>query len=226
MVLLTIITLSLVVIALAAGVFAISQLSSADSNAPIITPAPLVVETEDASATMDDIDIIVTDEFGEPVEHTDNMTEEPSTPTPTTAAGGVIVNTPSMTGADQIAISLEATQRSWVRLVVDGNVEYEGLLRPGTALQFQGQQSITLRTSNAGGLEVVVNNQSLGSLGERGEGFEQTFTLDEPIVPNTQASATATLPLATQAPATSIPTSALPTLPPPPQPLVTEESAP
>jgi cytoskeletal protein RodZ len=210
----TIIALALVVIALAAGVVAFSQLS--DSDVPSTPPAMAIEDADDISAT-DDMSMM--EEAG------DLIPEEPSaTPSPTTGAGGVIVNTPSMTGADQIAISLEATQRSWVRLVVDGTVEYEGLLRPGTALQYQGRQSITLRTSNAGGLDVVVNNQPLGNLGARGEGYEQTFTLDVPIVPNTGPSPTPTLPVATQA--TTIPTDNLPTLPPPPPPLVTEEAAP
>jgi len=235
----SIIAVSLMIIALAASVFVFSQLSDSDSGSSSdasVTPPSLAVEEVD---DMGDADVMDSPDDTDDMDDMDDMIEATedemmsddmnATPSPTTGAGGVIVNTPSMTGADQIAISLEATQRSWVRLMVDGNVEYEGLLRPGTALQYQGQQSITLRTSNAGGLEVVVNNQALGSLGARGEGYEQTFTLDAPIITNDSPSPTPTLPVATQAPVTpqttAIPTDNLPTLPPPPQPLVTEEPA-
>ena len=230
--LMTLMALSLLVIALAAGVFAFSQLSDTPSD-EAAAPLPINVESGDATDAMDSMDASAEemddDMLGMDDESmADDMAEASPTPTATRGADGIIVNTPSMTGADQIAISLEATQRSWVRLVVDGDVQYEGLLRPGTALQYQGQESITLRTSNAGGLAVVVNNQPLGSLGERGEGFEQTFTLDAPLPSDLgEPSPTPTLPVVTQAAATAaptaIPTNDLPTLPPPPQPLVTEE---
>jgi hypothetical protein len=108
-------------------------------------------------------------------------TANTSTPVGSTTPGGIVVRPPeqvNMTGADSIAVTVSANQRSWVRLTVDGTIEYEGLLRPGTALNYQGEQSITLRTSNAGGLAVVVNNQDLGILGERGTLYEQTFSLD------------------------------------------------
>jgi len=105
---------------------------------------------------------------------TEESTQEPS---------GIVVqapptNQPNMTGAQRVSISIEAEQRSWLRLAVDDEIVYEGLLRPGTALQYSGTRAIILRTSNAGGLKVVVNNQDLGSLGERGALYEQTFSVD------------------------------------------------
>jgi transcriptional regulator with XRE-family HTH domain len=98
-----------------------------------------------------------------------------------TAAGFVVASpTPgevNFVGADRVTMVIKAVQRSWVRLTVDGAVQYEGIMRPETSLPTYEGQQITLRTSNAAGLEVLVNNQSLGVLGERGELFEQTFSL-------------------------------------------------
>lgn len=135
--------------------------------------APLIIATDTPLA----VDLSGKGETPAPV-----ATTTPSpTPSPTSTTAGVLVRPPdqiNMTGANSIAIMVSATQRSWVRLIVDGTVEYEGLLRPGTALNYQGTQSVTLRTANAGGLQVVINNQDLGILGGRGELYEQSFSLD------------------------------------------------
>jgi len=84
----------------------------------------------------------------------------------------------NLEGASGLSLSILAVQRSWVRVVLDGQVAYEGILRPDTQLDnLRATESITLRTANAGGLEVLLNNQPLGVLGGRGQLYEQTFTL-------------------------------------------------
>jgi cytoskeletal protein RodZ len=112
-------------------------------------------------------------------------------PTPATSptAAGIMIAPPQSTpvqpnleNATTVSIAIQANQRSWVRVEVDGRVEYENIMRPETSLQYQATRSITLRTSNAGGLNVMVNNQPLGPLGGRGELYESTFAVGEPIV--------------------------------------------
>lgn len=152
------------------------QTSTPTTSEALTSPAPLVIEgaTELLTRTPDPKGTVE-------ILYTPTLSEETS---PT--AGGVLINTPSqpnMTGADSIAIAVRAIQRSWVKVTVDGTVQYEGILRPGTALQYQGQRTIIFRTSNAGGVEVVINNQNLGTLGGRGELYEQTFSLDALATP-------------------------------------------
>lgn len=112
-----------------------------------------------------------------------------NTPRPTQGADGIVLPNPNqvnLANADGVTINVNAVQRSWVRVTVDGSVDdgYEGLLRPGTAINFTADESIELRTSNAGGIQVVVNNQDLGSLGERGELYEQVFSLESGSLPS------------------------------------------
>jgi|GEM_PF-5119444 len=140
---------------------------------------------------------------------------------PTTEAEASI----DMTGADRINIVISATQRSWVSVTVDGTVQYEGLLRPDTQLDYTGLQSVIFRTANAAGVVVIVNNQALGVLGERGAAYENTFNLDN--VPAILASPTLSQEVPTIDPAAPEPLlpssdSNLPTLIPTPELLVTD----
>ena len=65
---------------------------------------------------------------------------------------------------------------SWLRVTVDGNVSMEGTFPAGTVRSFHGKTA-TLRIGNAGGVEVVVDGKSLGTLGATGDVVERSFVL-------------------------------------------------
>jgi cytoskeletal protein RodZ len=74
----------------------------------------------------------------------------------------------------QLAIRL--TQRSWVRVVVDGHNELEGIFPAGTSRTFTGSVA-DLRVGNAGGVAVSVNGAPARTLGGVGDVVEQRFPL-------------------------------------------------
>ncbi len=71
-------------------------------------------------------------------------------------------------------IVIRVVARSWLR-VLDGkgNKLFEGIPPVGEELRFP--LPVTLRTGNAGGIEVVVAGKSLGVLGRSGEVLERRF---------------------------------------------------
>jgi cytoskeletal protein RodZ len=73
-------------------------------------------------------------------------------------------------------LDVTATERTWVRVTVDGNVEYEGLMTPDEQKSWQGQESIQLLTGNAAGLNVTFNVQPVGALGARGQVVQRAWT--------------------------------------------------
>ncbi|MCZ7544512.1 MAG: DUF4115 domain-containing protein [Anaerolineae bacterium] len=75
-------------------------------------------------------------------------------------------------------VIFDVVQRTWVRIMVDGVMQFEGVATPGTRLQYQGSQSVAVRAGNAAGLDVVVNDRAVGPLGGRGEVVDLTITLD------------------------------------------------
>jgi hypothetical protein len=63
-----------------------------------------------------------------------------------------------------------------VRATVDGKVVLETTLAAGQVQRWNGQQSVALFVGNAGGVDVTVNGQRIGTLGASGAVIEREFT--------------------------------------------------
>jgi cytoskeletal protein RodZ len=108
--------------------------------------------------------------------------------------GSIPINQPTMalsptTGIpvmNRVLLSITVTRRTWVRIIVDDEVKYEGQAVPGNFLQYTGEQSIVVIAGNGAGLDVTYNGQEIGELGGQGEAVERIFT------PSGQATPTAT----------------------------------
>ncbi len=88
---------------------------------------------------------------------TEEVTPPPPTPTfPVSTAGGV-------------TLTLEALEHVWVRVTADGFVAFEGMLAPGTPQTWNAADQVVVDTGNGAGVVAVVNGQSQGSLGHRGQ---------------------------------------------------------
>ena len=154
------------------GTQIIENLVSTDEGARvdglIETPPPTV---PGEPATEDQAGLPPGDETPAPTDDqaagTPGLTEGPATP-----AHGF--TPPALTGTD-VVVDIQVVQRTWVRIVVDGAVTYEGAARPGDVLRYTGEQSIAVRASNAAAPQLTVNNQPQGVLGERGALFDYTF---------------------------------------------------
>lgn len=95
------------------------------------------------------------------------------TPTPT----ATLTPTPEFyTGVD---FEMIVNSRAWVRVAVDGALAYEGILEPGARRSWHGDERVQLRCGNAGGVEVFINGESIGTLGEEGQVVD-TEWLKEP----------------------------------------------
>jgi cytoskeleton protein RodZ len=82
--------------------------------------------------------------------------------------------TPAATVRHQIAISL--TQRSWLRVSIDGATQLEGIYPAGTSRTFTGRVA-EIRAGNAGGVAVALNGRPPVSMGKEGDVVEQRFPL-------------------------------------------------
>jgi hypothetical protein len=68
------------------------------------------------------------------------------------------------------------TQVSWIRVAVDGKPLLEGTFPAGTQKAFHGNKA-SIRTGNAGGVDVTVNGKDVGAMGKSGDVVEKTFAL-------------------------------------------------
>lgn len=86
--------------------------------------------------------------------------------------------TPGLTGNEKIQVQLVILQRTYVRVIVDNILAFEGRLLPGSVKLFGGELSIEVITGNAAGVEVIYNQQALGVMGLFGEAVDRVFTAE------------------------------------------------
>jgi transcriptional regulator with XRE-family HTH domain len=84
--------------------------------------------------------------------------------TPTTAAPALRF-APRAGGGMQF--TLDARERAWARVTVDGALVFEGITPIGPALAWTAARTLTLETGNAGAFDAIVNGERLGPLGAR-----------------------------------------------------------
>jgi len=105
-------------------------------------------------------------------------TPNPTTPTPPKQSLGANstaeVSHASQDGKPvQVGVTLKA--QSWIRVVVDGKTEFEGVLPEGSQRTWVADQQLIVRAGNAGGVLVEFNDQSAKQMGAPGAVEEMTF---------------------------------------------------
>ncbi|UCC86195.1 MAG: helix-turn-helix domain-containing protein [Anaerolineales bacterium] len=95
------------------------------------------------------------------------------TPAPTDTPTPTITPTPLFyTG---VTVELVITEESWVQVLVDEAKAFEGILQTGEQRHWTGDSQVAVRAGNAGGVEVVVNGESMGLMGEPGQVVDQIW---------------------------------------------------
>lgn len=73
----------------------------------------------------------------------------------------------------QVGVTLKA--QSWMRVVVDGKLVFEGTLPEGTQRTWAADEKVSVLAGNAGGVLVEFNNKSAQPMGDPGVAQEVTF---------------------------------------------------
>jgi len=75
-----------------------------------------------------------------------------------------------------LVLQVSVNQDSWMRLMVDGSLAVEEVLKAGTVRSFRGVREINVVAGNAGGVDLLLNGHKLDPLGPEGVRGERTFT--------------------------------------------------
>ena len=103
-----------------------------------------------------------------------------------------------------VQVYISVHQRSWLRAIVDGEIEFEGRVLPGSAYTFAGEDQIEILAGNGAALQAYFNGQDLGLMGDFGEVVNQVFVAGGVLTPTPTATQTPTNTL--PAPPTPVPT--------------------
>ena len=101
-----------------------------------------------------------------------------------------------------VQINLVALERTYMRVVVDGEVAFEGRVVPGNAYPFQAENQIEVLVGSGAAIQTVYNGRDLGLMGTFGQVVTSIYTETEIITPTalpspspaTTASPTPTVP--------------------------------
>jgi cytoskeletal protein RodZ len=74
-----------------------------------------------------------------------------------------------------IRVGLIFKEKSWIRIEVDGQTEFEGTLPEGTKRTWEAQQEVVIRAGNAGGVLVAFNGEDAKPMGQPWAVKEVTF---------------------------------------------------
>jgi cytoskeletal protein RodZ len=101
------------------------------------------------------------------------------TATPATSARPTRTPSPSPTRGSPVYtgvfVELYFLDKSWLQVAADGVRQFQGELLAGERRSWYGKNSVELRIGNAGGVQVTVNGQNLGTLGAVGEVVDRVF---------------------------------------------------
>jgi cytoskeletal protein RodZ len=81
-----------------------------------------------------------------------------------------------------VMVDVKLKNDCWLKVVIDGKTEFEGVLPQGTHRTWGANEQLTVRAGNAGGVMVTFNNQGPKQLGQSGEVQEVTYKLDSPAI--------------------------------------------
>ncbi len=83
-------------------------------------------------------------------------------------------------GNKPVNVGIVMKGQSWLRIIVDGKTEFEGILDEGKKLTWSGDRQISIRSGNASTVGLSYNNQQIKVLGKEGEVAEKIFGMNEP----------------------------------------------
>jgi cytoskeletal protein RodZ len=112
----------------------------------------------------------------------------PDLPAPTEPAASPAAPATPEPPAQPVQVEVTMQEQSWMRVIVDGETEFEGMLNEGIERTWTANEEVQIRAGNAGGVLVEYNNQPAAVMGDRGTVQQLVFTAsgDSPL--NDQAS--------------------------------------
>ena len=92
----------------------------------------------------------------------------------------------------KVQVVLKATERTYVRVTVDGKVKFEGRTDLGSTYTYQASEQIEVLVGNAAALAATYNNRDLGLMGNFGQVVDRLYTAEGVATPTATARPTGT----------------------------------
>ena len=110
---------------------------------------------------------------------------------------------PAATSSANVAVSIFAVERVFVRISVDGKIVFEGRLSPRESRLFEADNQVVILTGNAAAIRITYNGHDLGFMGNNGQVLTRVYLITGAATPTATLAPTPT----NTVPVTSTPTS-------------------
>ncbi len=77
-----------------------------------------------------------------------------------------------------VRLQIVVRERAYMRIIVDGDTEFDGRVLAGSVYAFAGEELIEIITGSGSALQVFYNEQDVGVLGTYGEAVDFVITID------------------------------------------------
>jgi cytoskeleton protein RodZ len=105
----------------------------------------------------------------------------------------VTVEIPTQNANAQVQLNLVAVERTYMRVIVDGEVAFEGRVVPGNAYPFEAENQIEVLVGSGAAIRIVYNGRDLGLMGTFGQVVNNIYLGTEIITPTAAPTATGTI---------------------------------
>jgi cytoskeletal protein RodZ len=122
------------------------------------------------------------------------------TPTPTFLSVGAFpgqatetVVIPTLNADVNVQVNLVAVERTYMRVIVDGKIAFEGRVVPGTAYPFEGTDEVEVLVGSGAAIRIVYNGRDMGLLGSFGQVVSNIYLANGIVTPTGVPSPTPTV---------------------------------
>lgn len=107
----------------------------------------------------------------------------------------VTVEIPTQNVNAQVQLNLVAVERTYMRVIVDGEVAFDGRVVPGNAYPFEAENQIEVLVGSGAAIRTVYNGRDLGLMGTFGQVVNNIYMGTEIITPTALPSPSPTITL-------------------------------
>jgi len=104
----------------------------------------------------------------------------------------VTIVIPTLNANVSVQVNLVAVERTYMRVIVDGDVAFEGRVVPGNAYPFEAEEQVEILVGSGAAIRIVYNGRDLGLMGVFGQVVSNIYRADEIITPTALPTATVT----------------------------------
>lgn len=136
---------------------------------------PTVTKTQDSPLAATPSPISAAPQPNLPAKPTVRSPQTSASPLPTSLAQTSASAPKAADGSSSIQVAVNLTDESWLQVIADGKVEFEGTLKKGDQKIWKAQKTLVLQSGNAGAVSVSYNQGEAKVLGALGEVKDATF---------------------------------------------------